>query len=92
MKTLWFKSCYVADILAGKKRDTIRRASGRLPMLGETVAFSVGPRTPFARARIAAVEQIADLPDWRKNQVVDAYGEVPADAVRLVFELVDALR
>jgi hypothetical protein len=89
MKTLWFKSCYAPDILAGRKIDTIRKMSNRLPRVGETVAFTVGPRPPFARATITNVEHVSELPEWRKKQVVDIYGEIPADAVRLVFQLTD---
>ena len=59
MKTLWFKSEFVPDILAGRKTDTIRRASSRLPVAGDIVAFSVGPRPAFAIAVILEVLPVA---------------------------------
>jgi len=56
MKTLWFRQVYVPQIIAGTKTHTARRPSSRLPRAGEIVALSVGPRPPFARARVTSVE------------------------------------
>lgn len=90
MKTLWFKAQFVPAILAGEKRDTIRPESTRLPTVGETIALSVGPRKPFARAvvtRRARVNQHM-LSSGRRDQVIGCYGELPSNSIRLWFRLV----
>jgi len=89
MKTLWFKAQFVQEILAGAKRDTIRPESARLPLVGETIALSVGPRKPFARAvvtRRARVDR-SRLTRSRHDQVSECYGELPENSIRLWFRL-----
>jgi hypothetical protein len=69
MKTLWFKSCMVPDILEGRKTDTFRRAGVKPPAVGETIAFAVGPRRAFAMARVTAtrIVKAADLSQERRQ-------------------------
>ena len=93
MKTLWFKAEFVAAIMAGSKRDTIRRSGTRLPRVGDTVAFSVGPRRPFATAKIIAVEDCAreSLAPSRAAQVAGCYGDsIGEPMTRVVFEVLQA--
>jgi hypothetical protein len=85
MKSLWFKAEFVEAILSGKKRDTIRRASNRLPVVGEQVAFSVGPRTPFTVAEITAITP-ARMNATRRNAVAKLYGNAD-NMVMLRFRL-----
>ena len=89
MKTLWFKSEFVADILCGKKCDTIRTQSTRLPKVGDVVAFSVGPRPLFAQAIIERIEAvtIAELPLERSQQLSRCELETAKPMVRLTFSL-----
>jgi len=86
--TLWFRRCYVADILSGKKRDTIRRVGSRLPRVGQEVSLSVGPRPAFARALITSADPVslAELDQERAAAVQQMYGSDPL--VRLRFDLV----
>lgn len=88
---MWFKQLYVWPILSGEKTDTIRLAAKRHPKVGVTVDFSVGPRPPFCRARIVAVEPVAihDLDDDRASQVRATLGHGALDAplVRIAFEV-----
>jgi len=94
MKTLWFKAEFVAPILSGDKRDTIRKPSNRLPSVGDEVAFSVGPRTPFARAVVVAVESIdpsRDVSSSRAAQVAGCYDRLDGHMVRIDFRLIDKL-
>jgi hypothetical protein len=90
MKTIWFKGCFVADILAGVKRDTLRTPSTRLPAHGDVVAFSVGPRAPFAQARITRVRtiEVSTIPLARRQQLGLCYAGVPPRLVKLTFQLV----
>jgi hypothetical protein len=91
MKILWFKQEFVGSILSGEKRDTIRKASRRLPQAGDIVQFSVGPRPAFARARITAVTPVrhASISAARRAQLARCYEAAdPADdMVRLTFDL-----
>lgn len=88
MKTLWFKATYVADILCGSKTDTIRKASKRLPDVGDRVAFSVGPRDPFAFARVVLVEPVQDIDPHRATALASIYDDhMRADYVRIEFVL-----
>jgi hypothetical protein len=86
---MWFKAIYVAAILAREKLDTIRRASPRIPPVGAVVGLSVGPRAPFARARILAVEPIEldGLSEERRAQVLGCYAAEAGPFVRVRFEL-----
>lgn len=88
-KTLWFKQRFVEDILAGKKRDTMRPVSKRRFMVGDVCSLSVGPRAPFASARITKVEviKLASLPAWRREQVLACYKAPPAEMMRLCFRV-----
>lgn len=88
MKTLWFKAEYVADILRGAKTDTIRKASRRLPDVGERVAFSVGPRDPFAFARVVSIAPAQDIDQGRSAALASIYHDhADADYVRIEFAL-----
>lgn len=90
MQTLWFKSRFVASILDGSKRDTIR-ARIRLRE-DEVVGFSVGPRKPFATAKITKIEKIdpAQLPPQRKSQVEECV-ELAREMWRINFEIIESL-
>lgn len=88
MKTLWFKAEFVADILSGTKTDTIRKASRRLPGVGERVAFSVGPRDPFAFARVVSIGPMQDVDPERATALASIYADhADADYVRIEFAL-----
>lgn len=89
MKTLWFKFEFVAPILSGEKRDTIRAQSTRLPRVGDVVAFSVGPRTPFAQCVIDRIETVTpdDLPQDRSQQLARCAIDATKPLVRLMFSL-----
>ena len=86
---LWFKSEFVAPILKGQKTDTIRKDSDRLPVSGEIVSFSVGPRPAFARALIVSVAPVSlsDLDPERRAQVVQSLGKSKQRLVRLTFSV-----
>ena len=75
MKTIWFKARYVAPILSGEKIDTIRRHSNRY-RAGEIIALTIGPRPPFAVARIVAIEPAApeSLDPERRATINDLLG------------------
>jgi len=91
MKSLWFKARYVDDIRDGEKRSTMRKRSSRHPGVGEIVALSVGPRVPFAYARLTAVQQLAwvDLDEAKRSELV-SLGYCPGvDLTRLEFECLD---
>ena len=87
MKTLWFKQEFVAPILAGMKRDTIRFQSSRLPSIGDVVAFSVGPRPAFARATISHIEDVLPqaLTQERAQQLARCAIDETKPLVRLTF-------
>jgi len=87
MKTLWFKQIYMTPILSGEKTDTIRRRSCKL-RAGNVVAFTVGPRPPFARAEILTREDIdlVDLAESRAAQVITLYDN-REPLCRLTFRL-----
>jgi hypothetical protein len=87
---MFFKAIYREPILRGEKTDTIRPFSKRLPKPGQIVQACVGPSRIFARLRILAVQPIAELPPARRAQLVECYGVVPPDALRLQFEIVQA--
>jgi hypothetical protein len=53
--SLWFQQQYVDPILNGTKTCTIRTHTRNVPAVGTECEFSVGPRTPFARAVIQSV-------------------------------------
>ena len=86
MKTLWFKQIYVDPILRGDKTDTIRRATCKVDA-GEVLAFTVGPRFPFATVKIIDRENIdaSRLPPGRKQIIKQLYGNDPV--CRLSFRL-----
>jgi hypothetical protein len=87
MKMLWFKGALVADILVRRKTDTIRKRSARLPVVGEMVGLSVGPRAPFATAQIVAVEDVRDLPPDRAAQAAELGIDLAGDLVRIEFRV-----
>lgn len=97
MKTLWFKGEFVSPILSGAKTDTVRRPSTRLPQIGESVAFAVGPRPAFAHATIIGCERITvkGLPVGRRKALRALYGDSvlsPEGLVLLQFRLVPTHR
>ena len=73
MKRLWFKSIYISDILSGVKSETIRKFSLRLPVVGDKVLLSCGPRTPFATVEIVSVDPLIDLPKDRRISLAKIY-------------------
>jgi hypothetical protein len=96
MPMLSFRQMYVAPIMRGEKRATIRRASNRLPRQGDDVVLTVGPRPPFAHATVRRVERFTldDCERWfavdghpnaevMRRAIVDLYGE---DAELVVIE------
>lgn len=86
MKSLWFKQCYVADILSEKKRSTIRKNSKRLPEVNEIVSFSVGPRLPFAYAVIVKKETRFRMSAKKRAEVEMLYGN-SIELVKLTFRV-----
>lgn len=88
MKALWFKSEFVAPILAGEKRDTVRVASSRLPGVDEVVRLTVGPWPPFAHARIERVEpvNVEELTDDRRAQLA-TFIDSGKPLLRLIFSV-----
>lgn len=71
---LWFPQKYVAAILDGSKRDTVRslnRQNNKL-VVGERVRMSVGPRPAFATALITKLERLtwAELSDEKRQELV----------------------
>ena len=92
MANLWFKQRYVDPILAGEKTATIRRKRPRFGE-GDLVSFHVGPKSPFAVARIASMEEVAfkSLDETAQEGVRSIYGE-RATVWRIGFEVVDAAK
>lgn len=92
--TLWFKNIFVADILSGAKRDTMRPISSRkAPRPGDRIKLSVGPRPAFAEAVVESVEIITlrSLPEWRRAQVLACYPDAPPQLRRIAFRVVRAI-
>jgi hypothetical protein len=87
MKSLWFKATFVKPILSGQKTDTIRRASNRLPAVGDQIALSVGPREPFATAEVLSVEP-AVMSASKREKVAKLYGDDLDNMVTIRFRLV----
>lgn len=89
MRSLWFKQCFVADILAGRKTDTMRPLSARLPAAGDLVRLCVGPRPPFAEAKIKSVEiiELVSLSAERRGALSRCYRDPPSRLARLVFRV-----
>jgi hypothetical protein len=87
MKSLWFKQCYVEDILAGRKTDTIRKSSSHVPKPGQIVAFSIGARKPFATAEILSVESVAQISEHRLDDLREIYGTIPDNLLCITFRL-----
>lgn len=90
MKTLWFKNEFVDPILTGKKTHTVRKEASRLPVVGERVALSVGPRAPFALAIIIAREPIdlERLSALKRREMEKCYPDgITVSLIRLSFRL-----
>lgn len=94
MKTLWFKACYVQPILHGTKTNTIRKQSKRLPTIGETVAFSVGPRRPFCHARVVRLNKINKhaISAARLTQLNNCKIETNEELIKITFVVTKKLR
>ena len=90
MRTLWFKEIFVAAILSGAKTTTVRKISKRLPVAGELVAFSVGPRVPFTYAQITKIERVTRLSKEKRLELADIYGRDTQKLVQLSFEIQSA--
>jgi len=92
MRSIWFKQCYVADILSGAKRDTIRAPKRAPPEVGSIVALSVGPVRPFATARVIDVSPIkaSALEPARRAELRALYGKAKVPLIRIQFELCPA--
>jgi len=71
-----FREEFVAPILDGRKTSTIR---GRKPAhrVGDVVTLHVGPRPPFATARIVAIEPVdwAELSPDQRKRLYATYGD-----------------
>lgn len=88
---MWFRAEFVAAILAGAKTDTIRRATSRVPKVGAIVGASVGPRKPFARLLILAVEPVIEEPSNERVAQLGRCGIATTEALVLVrFALLSA--
>ena len=92
MKSLWFKQIYVESIINGSKKDTIRNLSARLPKIGEIINFSVGPRKPFASAKIVKIEDVNlnQIVSSRKDQVTACYSDINKKFVKVSFQLISS--
>ena len=90
MKNLWFKNEFVLPILDGHKSHTIRKSDARLPKVGEIVSFSVGPRPPFAKARVLKVRMVklSELEPAQRTAVLRCYKNT-TDLVRVEFTLIN---
>ena len=89
-RNVWFKQRYVEPILRREKTDTYRRSTNL--RRGDAVSLSVGPRTPFARARVEAVSyhQPNEIPEPRRSEVLAIFpdaGNEPLSRIR--FELIE---
>lgn len=92
MKGLWFTADLAREIQAGRKRDTIRPASSRLPCAGEIVRAQIGPRRAFALLRIESAEAVLfdGLDEDRRQGLVRLYpGRDLRSLVRLRFDVVE---
>lgn len=91
MRSLWFKQCYVADILNGTKSTTYRIKRPRF-VEGETISASVGPIRPFV---ILRVDALAELPvkelSSEKHSELSALYDLTDVAVlyRISFSILD---
>lgn len=86
---LWFKQKYVEPIITGEKTDTLRKPTSKWMPEGTLISLSVGPRTPFALARITACEVVKtrDLSEERRESLRKLIGDSPV-CQRLAFEIV----
>lgn len=91
MKTLWFRAVFVDDIVAGRKTDTYREASSRLPVEGERVALSVGPRRPFAIVIVESVERVRwrSMPAAKRSALLALGLRAGVDYRRVAFRLLE---
>lgn len=73
---IWFKGRYVDAILSGKKTTTVRAKKPKYDA-GDVVCFSVGSKSPFAFARIVAIEPVKfeTLPPERQDNLRSLYPE-----------------
>jgi len=90
MKMAWFKQKFVEPILSKEKTNTVRKKGSRLPTIGDTVGFQVGPRTPFCIAKITEIKDIAikDLPEEHQQDVFRCFkGKELPNMVQIFFEV-----
>lgn len=94
-RSLWFTQVLAADILAGRKRDTIRPLRPGLPEVGDEVRASVGPRPSFAILVVKARELLgwSDLDAERQAGMRSHYRKVKdltdIQLVRLSFDVLE---
>lgn len=74
MYSLWFKQCYVNDILSGAKSSTYRLKRPRFAD-GDVVSASVGPRLSFALLRVDSISEVdlTSLSTAKHNELAALY-------------------
>lgn len=91
MKSLWFKQCYIADILNGTKSNTYRIKRPRF-VEGETISASVGPIRPFVILRIDEITEITvnELSADKYAELSTLYDLTDVDILyRISFSILD---
>lgn len=87
---MYFKACYVEPILSGRKRVTYRLPGKRHPKVGSVIPLSVGPRPPFAWARVISSRLVTadEIEPDHLAELISIYGE-QEDYWEIRFELVE---
>lgn len=91
MRSLWFKQCYVADILNGTKSDTCRIKRPRFAE-NEIISASVGPIRPFANLRVESITELSvnELPNDKHAELSALYDLTDVDVLyRISFSILD---
>jgi hypothetical protein len=85
MYSLWFKQCYVSDILSGVKTSTYRLKRPRF-VTNDVVTASVGPRLPFIHLRINRIDELTfhELAQETQNAISAMYN---VDSIETVFHI-----
>jgi len=96
MKSVWFTAALAADVLAGRKMETVRPNRSGLPNPGEVVRAQCGPRPPFALLTVDSHEiiSIASMDADRQSSLQRLYPHkdlTSVDLVRLRFRLTQRL-
>lgn len=89
---MWFRGEYEVPILTGRKRSTVRRASTRLPRVGQEIGLSRGARPAFARAVVTHVASLSEMSPQKAAELRACYGEdIDLAELRVIrFRLVSA--